>query len=88
MPTRADITPVPLSLVEADLAQAADRFGDSFRRTGFAVVEGHGIPQDIIDTAWDAAKRFFALPEDVKRRYHLPGGAGQRGYTPFGVETA
>ena len=88
MPTRADITPVPLSLVEADLAQAADRFGDSFRRTGFAVVEGHGIPQDTIDTAWDAAKRFFALPEDVKRRYHLPGGAGQRGYTPFGVETA
>jgi len=24
----------------------------------------------------------------VKRRYQAPGGAGQRGYTPFGVETA
>ncbi len=88
MPTRADIAPVPLSLVETDLQQAADRLGDSFRRTGFAVVEGHGISADVIGSAWEAARRFFALPDAVKRRYHVPGGAGQRGYTPFGVETA
>ena len=88
MPTRADITPIPLSLVETDLQQAADRFGDSFRRTGFAVVEGHGISAEVIAEAWEAARRFFALPDAVKRRYHVPGGAGQRGYTPFGVETA
>jgi len=88
MPNRADITPVPLHLVEEDLPQAARRFGDSFRRTGFALVEGHGIPGPVIDAASAAAKAFFALPDDVKRRYHLPGGAGQRGYTPFGIETA
>jgi isopenicillin N synthase-like dioxygenase len=88
MPIRADIQPIPLSLVEADLAQAARRFGDSFRRTGFAVVEGHGIPADTIAAASQAARAFFALPEDAKRRYHVPGGAGQRGYTPFGIETA
>ena len=88
MPSRADISPVPLSLVEEDLSQAAARFGDSFRRTGFAVVEGHGIPAETVEAAWEAAKRFFALPDDVKRRYHQAGGAGQRGYTPFGIETA
>lgn len=88
MPTRADITPIPLSLVETNLEEAADRFGDSFRRTGFAVVEGHGIPAAAIDDAREVAKRFFALPDEVKRRYHVPGGAGQRGYTPFGIETA
>lgn len=88
MPTRADIAPIPLSLVETDLAHAADRFGDSFRRTGFAVVEGHGISAEVIENAWEAGKRFFALPDEVKRRYHVPGGAGQRGYTAFGVETA
>jgi len=88
MTNRADITPVPLALVEEDLAQAALRFGDSFRRTGFAVVEGHGIPDSVIDAANDAARAFFALPEDVKHRYHQVGGAGQRGYTPFGIETA
>ncbi len=88
MPTRADIKPIPLSLVETDLAQAADRFGDSFRRTGFAVVEGHGIAPETIADAWAMARQFFALPDAVKRRYHVPGGAGQRGYTPFGIETA
>jgi isopenicillin N synthase-like dioxygenase len=88
MTSRADIKPVPLSLVETDLTQAADRLGNSFRRTGFAVIEGHGIPQDLIDQAWYAAKAFFALPDAVKRRYNMIGGAGQRGYTPFGIETA
>lgn len=88
MTSRADIRPVPLSLVETDLAQAADRLGDSFRRTGFAVIEGHGIPQDLIDEAWRVVQAFFALPDAVKRRYHVAGGAGQRGYTPFGIETA
>jgi isopenicillin N synthase-like dioxygenase len=88
MTSRADISPVPLSLVETDLAQAADRLGDSFRRTGFAVIEGHGIPQPLIDEAWAVTRDFFALADGVKRRYHVPGGAGQRGYTPFGIETA
>ncbi|WP_199556041.1 isopenicillin N synthase family dioxygenase [Sandaracinobacteroides hominis] len=88
MTTRADIQPVPLSLVESDLAEAARRLGDSFRRTGFAVIEGHGIPDDGIEAAKAAARACFALPEAEKRRYHQAGGAGQRGYTPFGVETA
>lgn len=88
MPTRADIAPIPLDLVETDLAEAARRFGDSFGRTGFAVVERHGIPADTIAAAGAAMKAFFALPEAVKRRYHQAGGGGQRGYTPFGIETA
>ena len=88
MTNRADIAPIPLSLVNDDLPEAARRFGDSFRRTGFAVVEGHGILEDVIAGANAAARAFFALPDDVKRRYHQPGGAGQRGYTPFGIETA
>jgi isopenicillin N synthase-like dioxygenase len=88
MTSRADIVPVPLGLVETDLAQAARLLGDSFRRTGFAVVEGHGIADAVIADANTAAKAFFALPDDVKRRYHQPGGGGQRGYTPFGIETA
>jgi isopenicillin N synthase-like dioxygenase len=52
------------------------------------VVTGHGLDIDRIGAALTEAKGFFALPDAVKRAYHLPGGAGQRGYTPFGVETA
>lgn len=88
MTSRADIEPIPLSLVETEPARAAERLGDSFRRTGFAVIEGHGIAQALIEQARAAAKAFFALPDNVKQRYHIAGGAGQRGYTPFGIETA
>jgi isopenicillin N synthase-like dioxygenase len=62
--------------------------GAAYREWGFAGIRGHGIPQDVIDGAYDVFSRFFALPEDVKKRYHIPGGGGARGYTPFGVETA
>jgi isopenicillin N synthase-like dioxygenase len=79
---------MPLELVETDLAEAALRLGDSFARTGFAIVEGHGVPQPVIDAALAAMKAFFALPEQAKRAAHIPGQGGARGYTPFGIETA
>jgi isopenicillin N synthase-like dioxygenase len=62
--------------------------GESYASFGFAIVQDHGLDPAVIARALDAAKRFFALPEDTKRRYHLAGGAGQRGYVPFGVEAA
>ncbi len=86
--TSADLAPIPLDLVEADPAAAAAAFGDAFGRTGFAVVAGHGIADDVIDGALAATRALFALPDDVKCRYVVPGGGGQRGLTPFGVETA
>ena len=88
MTPTADIVPIPLSLVEADPAAAAAAFGDAFGRTGFAVVADHGIDAALIDRALAATKAFFALPGAVKRRYHIPGGGGQRGLTPFGIEIA
>ena len=62
--------------------------GAAYREWGFAGINGHGIPQSDIDAAYDAFKAFFALPEVTKMKYHVPGGGGARGYTPFGVETA
>ncbi len=62
--------------------------GAAYREWGFAGIRGHGISQQLIDDAYDAFVRFFALPEDVKKQYHIPGTGGARGYTPFGVETA
>ena len=62
--------------------------GNSFVEYGFAIVRDHGIPQDLIDEAHEKAAAFFALPEEVKKKYHIAGGGGARGYTPFGIETA
>ena len=70
------------------LEDVADELGRSFEEYGFAVIRDHGIPQDLIDRAEAQAKRFFALPDDVKNAYHVPGGGGARGYTPFGTEKA
>ena len=65
-----------------------DELGNAYREWGFAGIRGHGIPQSLIDDAYRAFAAFFALPEEAKRKYHVAGGGGARGYTPFGVETA
>jgi isopenicillin N synthase-like dioxygenase len=84
----AVIEPVAFPAFHEDFEGFAQDLGSSFARYGFAVIAGHDLDQGRIDAALAAAKAFFALPEEAKRAYHLAGGAGQRGYTPFGVETA
>lgn len=74
--------------LDQPLAQVAEELGRSFHQTGFGVVRDHGIPADLIARAWDQCRAFFALPEAVKRQYHLKGTGGARGYTPFGTEQA
>jgi isopenicillin N synthase-like dioxygenase len=82
------IQPVSLRLHGRDFDRFADALGGSFERYGFAIVADHGLDQGLVAAAQDRARAFFALPEAAKRRYRVAGGAGQRGYTPFGVETA
>jgi len=82
------LVPISLALQDRDPAAFAAEMGRSFARHGFAVVTDPGLDLARIADALDAAKAFFALPDDVKRRYAIAGGLGQRGYTPFGVETA
>lgn len=60
----------------------------TYREWGFAGIRGHGIDHALVDAAYDDFKGFFDLPEATKKQYHVPGGGGARGYTPFGVETA
>ncbi len=70
------------------LSEMADELGNSFRDWGFAVVCDHGLPTDLVAKAWELTREFFALPDEVKRAYHIPGTGGARGYTPFGTERA
>ena len=72
----------------ADRDAFVEELGAAYREWGFAGIRGHGIDDDRIAQSYDVFKRFFALPEATKRTYHVPGGGGARGYTPFGVETA
>ncbi len=86
--TTDHIASVSLTEADRDPEGFAEELGRSFEEYGFAIIADHGIPEELIHRAEEKAKAFFALPDEVKRSYHIPGGGGARGYTPFGIETA
>lgn len=79
---------IPVLSLADEPERLANDLGSSFRQHGFALVRDHGIDPGLIERGWQFAKGFFALPEEEKRGYFLPGGGGARGYTPFGTEIA
>lgn len=84
----AQIPTLDIRRFASDREAFVEELGAAYREWGFAGIRGHGIPTARIDATYDTFKRFFALPEEVKRKYQVPGSGGARGYTPFGVETA
>jgi isopenicillin N synthase-like dioxygenase len=72
----------------AESAQFARDLAAAYEEYGFVIIQNHGIDPAVIEQCLDAFQTFFARPESEKRRYHVPGGGGARGYTPFGIETA
>ena len=86
--TADHIASVSLKDADRDPDGFARALGKSFEEYGFAVLADHGIPDDLIHRAEEKARAFFALPEETKRKYLIPGSGGARGYTPFGIETA
>lgn len=82
------VPPLSLAQQEDDPDGFAQAFGASFQRYGFGVIADHGIDQALIERAWSLTKEFFDEPVEFKKRYHLTGKGGARGYTPFGIEIA
>jgi isopenicillin N synthase-like dioxygenase len=83
-----DMTQLPILSLETEKALFARQIGESMRRFGFAMVADHGIDSGLIARGWELTRQFFALPDAEKRRYHIAGQGGARGYTPFGTEIA
>src|SRR5688572_28338768 len=86
--TSDHIASVSLPDADRDPQGFAQELGNSFVEYGFAIVRDHGIPQELIDRAEQLSRQFFALPDEVKKKYLIPGSGGARGYTAFGIETA
>jgi isopenicillin N synthase-like dioxygenase len=82
------LEPISYKLWKTDPRAFADKLGRSFRKTGFAIISDHGMDQGVIDRGIEASKKFFALPDETKRKYFIAGGGGQRAYTPFATEVA
>jgi len=69
-------------------ASFVDALGKAYEDVGFVAVKNHGITEQTIEELYSNTKEFFALPDDIKKKYEIPGLAGQRGYTSFGKEHA
>lgn len=63
-------------------------YGDGLREYGFVTVDNHEVPIDLTHRVFELSAQFFALPDDAKRRYIVPGAGGARGYTAYGKERA
>jgi isopenicillin N synthase-like dioxygenase len=65
-----------------------ETLGAAYNNIGFVAVKNHFLTNDMQRRLYDAIKKFFALPDEVKKKYEQLGIAGQRGYTGKGKEHA
>ena len=60
----------------------------SLENNGFFVINDHPVDLSLIKKVFLLAEEMFDLPFETKKKYHVPGSNGARGYTPYGIETA
>ncbi len=75
---------IPVIDLGSDAAAVASRIDDALATAGFMAVVGHGVDPALTEDAFDAGRRFFALAEDAKRRWHIDGWPLKRGFDPVG----
>ena len=74
---------------DANLRQSFVKdLGKAYEEVGFVTVINHGITDEMINALFTNIQPSFALPTEAKKKYEVPGLAGQRGYTSFGKEHA
>lgn len=69
-------------------SQFVAELGIAYEQIGFVAIRNHGIPTDTLKILYQEVANFFALPEEIKKKYDDTHGGGQRGYTGFGKEHA
>jgi isopenicillin N synthase-like dioxygenase len=62
-------------------------FGHAFETTGFAVVVGHQVPEQLANDTYAAMKDYFARPLPAKVKDSPPEKTKGRGYLPMGIES-
>jgi isopenicillin N synthase-like dioxygenase len=62
--------------------------GAAYNNIGFVAIRNHFLSDDLSGRLYAVIKRFFALPDETKKKYENPALAGQRGYIGKGKEHA
>ncbi len=76
-----------VDLEQGSAAALAAQIDAALSGVGFLAVCGHGVPASVVSAAFDANRRFFALAEDTKRRWHIERSAHRRGFDPIGWQS-
>ncbi len=62
--------------------------GAAYTNIGFVAIKNHYLNDALSKKLYTVIQKFFALPDEVKQQYEVPGLAGQRGYISKGKEHA
>lgn len=73
--------------LQEDKLRVAQSFGTAFEAVGFAVIVGHGVPEELLVDTYNAMAGFFDEPLGTKLNYSPPEKAKGRGYLPMGIES-
>jgi isopenicillin N synthase-like dioxygenase len=65
-----------------------DNLGAAYNNIGFVAIRNHFLSNDLQEKLYKTIKEFFALPDEVKKKYERLEMAGQRGYIGKGKEHA
>lgn len=65
-----------------------DALGTAYNNIGFVAIRNHFLNDEMQQKLYTVIKKYFALPDDVKKKYERMDIAGQRGYTGKGKEHA
>ena len=66
----------------------SNSLGTSFNQTGFAIINNHGLTEEMTKNLYATIKSFFDLDDNKKIKYYHPDLYGQRGYVIKGQEHA
>lgn len=65
-----------------------ESLGQAYQNIGFVAIRNHYLSDALSQRLYQVVKGFFALPDQIKQKYEIPGLAGQRGYIGKGKEHA
>ncbi|RMZ85554.1 hypothetical protein DV737_g577, partial [Chaetothyriales sp. CBS 132003] len=63
----------------------AEEIGQAAKDVGFFYLVNPPVSADKMDAAFDALSKFFALPQDVKMKYHVNNSPAAKGFTPVNL---
>ena len=73
-----------IDLTRGSPAEQAALIDAALRQAGFFAITDHGVDEALRSAAFDAAHRFFALPQPTKERWHVDRWPLKRGFDPIG----